>query len=56
MSIHDVICSHHCWASFEGIAEAYNESMRETHNYNYHCLLEYLKIHPMRVSGENMYT
>ncbi|XP_065916828.1 uncharacterized protein [Dysidea avara] len=34
---------HHCWTSFEGSAEVYNEWMRETNNYNYINLKYFLK-------------
>ena len=38
-----LLCRHHCWTSFEGSAEVYNEWMRETNNYNYINLKYFLK-------------
>lgn len=43
--------SHHSWVSFEGSAEIYNETMRETKNFNYLNLMDYVKKHPMRNTG-----
>ena len=34
---------HHCWESFEGSAEVYNELMRETNNYNFVKSKEFLE-------------
>jgi len=36
---------HHCWASFEGSAEIYNEVMRETRNYNFINSKQFLEKH-----------
>lgn len=47
-----VFCRHHCWVSFEGSAEIYNEMMRETHNNNYLNLGKYLQSHPMKMTGD----
>jgi hypothetical protein len=36
-----IAAAHHTWMSFEGAAEVYNETMRETGNYNYLNLTQY---------------
>lgn len=41
--------------SFEGSAEVYNETMRETKNLNYLKLKEYLRKHPLSVTGMYLY-
>ena len=40
--------SHHCWTSFEGSAEVYNEVLRETSNYNFTHLKIFLEGHPFK--------
>lgn len=41
-----VLHRYHCWQSFEGSAEVYNEVMRETDNSNYNNLKRYMEKHP----------
>ena len=43
-----VLYRHHCWTSFEGSAEVYNEVMRETSNYNVINLKLFLERYPIR--------
>jgi len=38
---------HHCWTSFEGSAETYNEVMRETRNYNFINSKQFLEKHAL---------
>jgi len=48
-SHHGCICyySHHGWNSFEAIAEIYNESMRDSHNYNYINSIDFSRSYPI---------
>ena len=41
-----ILCSHHGWVSFECSAEIYNETMRETENFNHKTFREYGQCNP----------